>query len=665
MSQVNVCLELAADIASGRDQNLLEANYQKIFKKALTFLYSHPDFYLSISFTGPQLEFYDKKHPESIELLKDLLSRKQIEIVGGGYYAPVFPLIYPADRTGQIEKMSVAIRSILGKRPVGMYLFGSIWDPMLVMTFYSSGMNYIFLDSTLIPQKNLKCLPLIASEQGKSIKVLPTFKNLIPEEKETKKDWTKRVVKFYEKNRMKGGSEGNEETDKPLLSVSIDFESFGLLLDCGFFGELFDFNLDSTLQEKNLEFLLPANYLQNAVDYVPSYIPAGMEWNIAQWASVPFERTENNSHFPLTIYDFLNTYPQNSRLYERMMYISMLIFQCKGGDRMRKLSATQNLWIAQSGTNFVSYPLGVPAVAEKRQGAYRLLNEAEYYVRDASKQFKESLTVFDYNGDGLDEYVAYMEHYNSVLALKGGKICDFNLLKASANYASSLSGIREFDGFSDGYDRGLFVEHLGENSHLKSYLETNRIETPLFSKVQFKEKKFENKRREITLEGKGYFSEKKLPVTLRKKITFLSVGITVQYILKNESDVDLTGFFAVELSFPQTRFDAAYSKGEQYSLEIVHNEEKKSFDSKKKFSFVDSVSIVQLKDEADKRIFVIEPNEESGFVCSLLGFKRPCNSIEPEEISKTLVASLFWDINLSPSMEKEKTIFFSIVPVKK
>ena len=43
MSQVNVCLELAADIASGRDQNLLEANYQKIFKKAITFLYSNQE----------------------------------------------------------------------------------------------------------------------------------------------------------------------------------------------------------------------------------------------------------------------------------------------------------------------------------------------------------------------------------------------------------------------------------------------------------------------------------------------------------------------------------------------------------------------------------------------------------------------------------------------
>ena len=117
MSQLNVCLHLSADISSGKDTNLLEENYQKVFKNALTFLYSHPDFYLSIAFTGSQLDYYERRHPESIELLKDLLSRRQIEIIGGGYYAPVFPLIYPSDRAGQIEKMSMAVRQILGKGP--------------------------------------------------------------------------------------------------------------------------------------------------------------------------------------------------------------------------------------------------------------------------------------------------------------------------------------------------------------------------------------------------------------------------------------------------------------------------------------------------------------------------------------------------------------------
>ncbi|MDD7458552.1 MAG: alpha-amylase/4-alpha-glucanotransferase domain-containing protein [Treponema sp.] len=658
MSQLNVCLHLSADISSGKDTNLLEENYQKVFKNALTFLYSHPDFYLSIAFTGSQLDYYERRHPESIELLKDLLSRRQIEIIGGGYYAPVFPLIYPSDRAGQIEKMSMAVRQILGKRPLGLYLFGSIWDPMLITTFHSCEMSYVFLDSTLISRKYLKCLPIITSEQGKSLKVLPSYKNLLPEQTESKKEWTKRLTKFYEKNR-------DEDYSLPVVSVSIDFEYFGTLISCGFLNDLFDFTLESTIQEKALKFTLPHEYLSNAEYFLPCYIPAGMDWDIAKWSSVPYKETENQSHFPLSIHDYLNIYPQNNRLYERMMYISMLIFQTKGGDKMRKLSATQSLWQAQSGTNFICYPEGVPSPAEQRQAAYRNLNEAERFVRDAAKQSKESLTSYDYNGDGLNEFIAFMERYNAVVSLKGGQITDFNLIKSSSNYAASLSAIEEFDGFTDGYTRGFFVEHLGDKKDLKQYLDNNQVVSPMFSKTLFKEKKLENKRKEIQLEGKGFFSEEQIPVTLRKNITFTQSGIIVQYILRNEGEAELNGFFAVELNFAQTRFDKNNKNAGQYLTEIVHNEELKQFDCKKKFSFNNGVSVIHITDQADKRDFVIEPNEIAGFSCSLLTFKRPVKKIEPEETSKTLISSLFWDVNITPGMEKEKTIFLNIIPVKK
>lgn len=659
MSQINVCLELAADIASGKDQSLLEDNYQKVFKGALTFLYSHPDFYLSIAFTGPQLDYYERKHPESIELLKDLLDRKQIEIIGGGYYAPVFPLINSSDRLGQIEKMSLSISSSLGKCPYGMYLFGNVWDPMLVMSFYSSGMDYVFLDSSLVPQKYLKCLPLISSEQGKSIKILPTYKNLLPETTENKKDWTKRLVKFYEKNRQ-------SENDVSLISISIDFEYFEKLLSCGFWNNVFDFVLDSNFQEKTLDFVLPYEYLKSSKTCISAYVPSGMDWDIAKWATSPYEINENERHFPLTIHDYLDLYPQNKRLYERMLYISMLSCQCKGGDKVRKLSAMQNLWNAQCGINIVSYPLGLPAVAQKRQDAYRLLNEAERYVRDAAKKFKESLTSYDYNGDGLNEYVAFMEKYNAVVTLKGGQVRDFNLVKSSSNYATSLSGIGKYDGFSDNYIRGLFVEHLGVANDLKQYLDDNHVVTPMFSEIMFRERKLENKRKEIFLEASGLFSENKIPVTLRKNITFTQSGINVQYILKNEGDEEINAFFAVELNFAQTRFDKNYSNGEQYGAEVVHGEERRIFDRKKKFVFNNGISFIQVKDEADKRNFVIEPNEESGLVCSLVGFKRPCTKMDSfDEISKTLITSLFWNLNLAPGMEKEKSIVLSVVPVKK
>lgn len=658
MSQLNVCLKLAADISSGNDSYLLEENYQKVFKVALTFLYSHPDFYLSIAFTGPQLDYYERKHPESIELLKDLLSRKQIEIIGGGYYAPIFPLIYPSDRAGQIEKMSISIRQTLGKRPYGLYLFGSIWDPMLITSFHSSEMSFIFLDSTLISQKYLKCLPIITSEQGRSIKVLPTYKNLLPELTENKKDWTKRLLKFYEKTK-------SEESSNPIISISIEFSYFSELISCGFLNELFEFTLESSFQEKIINWTLPHNYLSKNQDYLPAYIPAGMEWDIAQWSSIPYKKTENSSHFPLSIHDYLNIYPQNNRLYERMMYISMLIFQTKGGDKMRKLSATHCLWQAQSGTNFIYYPQGVPSPAAARQTAYRNLNEAERFVRDAAKQCKESLTSYDYNGDGLKEYIAFMERYNAVVSLKGGQITDFNLIKSSSNYATSISAIKEFDGFNDGYARGFFIEHLGLKNDLKKYIDNNQISSPMFSKILFKEKKLEAKRKEIQLEGKGLFSESKQNVSLRKIIAFTQSGINVQYILKNESAEELKGFFAVELNFAQTRFDKNYANGEQYTTEIVQNEELKQYDYKKKFAFNNGVSFIHITDQADKRAFVIEPNELAGFSCSLLTFKRPVKSLEPEETSKTLVSSLFWEINIAPGMEKEKSIFLNIIPVKK
>ena len=107
------CLVLNADLESSDETVLLEKNYQNVFKPLLSFLYSHKDFFLTIGFSGPQLSHYEKKHPESIELLHELSSKRQIEIIGGGYYSPIFPLLLPMDRSGQIEKMNSLVRSTI------------------------------------------------------------------------------------------------------------------------------------------------------------------------------------------------------------------------------------------------------------------------------------------------------------------------------------------------------------------------------------------------------------------------------------------------------------------------------------------------------------------------------------------------------------------------
>ena len=189
---LNLCLE-AAPCYDGRD---FERLYNSIYKPLLSFLYSHPKVLFSFNFSGPQLSFLNDVYPESIDILRELTSRHQVEVLGGGYYTPLFPLLFPVDRSGQIEKMTSLLRATVGKRPLGMSLFASVWDPSLVTVLQSCGMLYVHLESSLIPHSSSSGFyPVIVYEQGKSLRILPTQPTLLMEEGENYMDWAERLKK--------------------------------------------------------------------------------------------------------------------------------------------------------------------------------------------------------------------------------------------------------------------------------------------------------------------------------------------------------------------------------------------------------------------------------------------------------------------------------------
>ena len=295
--------------------------------------------------------------------------------------------------------------------------------------------------------------------------------------------------------------------------------------------------------------------------------------------------------------------------------------------------------------------------------AFRLLNEAEKNIRESQNEMVESLGSYDYDNDGLNEYVAKMEKFQAVVSLKSGQISEFNGIRSSANYTASLSRLDKFENFEDGYNRGFFIEHLIDESSFSS-LVSSAVTSPFFSKVQFTEKKFVPKRNEIHLEGTGLFMQK-IPVLLKKNYTFSSTGITVQYIVRNDSNSDLKGIFSCELNFAQTRFEKNFSKDSQYSLEVILNGKHEEFSGDKSIDSRAGLSYLQIKDSADKKAFVIEPNEECGIATSMILFRRPDTSLEPTETSKTLCANLFWNIDLSAGMETERTVNLTFVDMKK
>ena len=78
-------------------------------------------------------------------LLTEMVRKGQIELLGGGFYNPLAPLISTQDMTGQVEALSAFIRKTFGKRPSGAWLYEYAWTPSLPAVLQNSKIQYNFL----------------------------------------------------------------------------------------------------------------------------------------------------------------------------------------------------------------------------------------------------------------------------------------------------------------------------------------------------------------------------------------------------------------------------------------------------------------------------------------------------------------------------------------
>lgn len=635
----------------------VEFDYQNFLKPALMFLCKNPNFSLAFSFNGTQIQTLRKKHPEFTKILQELSDKRQVEIYGNGFYNPVFPLIFPQDRTGQIDLFSSEVRLACGKRPRGMTLCASSWDSSLLLPFNTCGMEYILLDESLIPPEKRLFIPLFMSDKGKCIDIIPIYNSLKPNIDIEPQEFIENIKKKINSSIKKSQIPFVEQmTDK--TNVHIEFtpwEFFQLLESCWFdkFVSLFDefTNLKTSFSVK-----------KSITERIPVFIPAGISQEVSQWSETPYKTVKSSQFTQKTIQDFLQTYPQSHALYNRMLYVSLLVNQCHG-DKSRKNSAREKLWQAQNGAGFVCTSTGAFVNSTYRQSAYKFLCEAEKILRQCGN-FQESLVSYDYNVDGIKEFICRMQNYFAVISLKGGSIRELDIMKNSGNYADSLNRSQDFEGFNDNYERGLFVDHLFTDEEFADYLDNKPSGKGIFSRAFYNESKFSSKNKEVLLFTQANYKNRQ-KVLLKKKYVAYSSGLMIQYILKNESNSPLKAKFVVESSFAQTNFNATDFNA--FNLEIITDNTKKEIDTKSSSKLLNNdgtlfnVEGVQLTDTDNSTSFVFLPNESCGFCFEPIVFKRPdyfTGELVPA--SMTFSSSMFWEVNLESGMEMEKTINFSI-----
>ena len=123
--------------------------YEKSYQPLLETISKYPEIKVNLHITGPLLLWLKENQPEYINLICELYKKKQIEIVGGGFYEPILAILPEADRLKQIQMTIHWWESNYGITPHGLWLAERVWTPDLPRTLAKAGIEFVFIDDYL------------------------------------------------------------------------------------------------------------------------------------------------------------------------------------------------------------------------------------------------------------------------------------------------------------------------------------------------------------------------------------------------------------------------------------------------------------------------------------------------------------------------------------
>jgi len=540
---------------AGSDDYQFEKAYQEAYKPFLTVLYNYPQVRVVLHYSGILLEWLEKNHPEFLMLLNEMVKRKQVELLGGGFYDPILPMIPGSDRIGQIELLTTFIRKRFGKRPRGSWITRQIWEPSLVYMLNSSGMDYIFLEDTQFleagaEEKDLVA-PCITEDQGKIINVFPIsseFHSLIPYERPEKVIQT--IIDY-------GAKRGTV-----VLSILESGENYGLRNKTGkicYQDGWFERFFSLLIENKNIELMSPGAFLKNFIPENKLYFPCTVFTNgmpVMKTKENPRENPGKCAGKPF-FRQILTQYPESNLLYSKMIYTNILVNQIRG-DKYRKKTAREELWRGQCNSAYGYILPGGIYNSKLRKAAYNALIEAEKITHEKGI-FIPSVIAVDFDMDGRKEYLYQGNELNAYIHEKGGILFELDYLPKSWNYLDSMSRYVEEEAkvasngklVEDKYLRKSFIDHFfSKNESIENFDSMEYKEVGGFIHTFYSVEDFdrEKKRLKLKSENKVGSEEEEVEIELEKTYSFNGDNIHVDYKLTNKGEKDFSSVFGIELN---------------------------------------------------------------------------------------------------------------------
>ncbi|MCP4581145.1 MAG: DUF1926 domain-containing protein [candidate division Zixibacteria bacterium] len=615
---INFCFGIHNHQPVGNFDFVIEDAYQKCYWPFVKLLSQYPDIKVTLHNTGILWDWIEQRHPEYFDYVERLLKAGQLEILGGGFYEPILPVIFDSHKKGQVNMLSDFIRDKFKVTPRGMWLAERVWEPQLASTFADCGIDYTILDDTHFRWAGLTEDQLdsyfITEDQHKKLALFPISKLLryyIP---------FKTVDKVIE-----ALQEMADDHPGKLAIYADDGEKFGswpdtykLCYEKKWLANFFE------AVSKNSDWL-KMKFFSEALDdseprgriYLPtaSYAEMG-QWSLPSAGFMHYEDLENHlevnelwdSHGYLMRggfwRNFLSKYPESNNMHKKMYRVANKIDGIKAqkagqsaGQKKLIKEATDLMYQGECNCPYWHGVFGGLYLNHLRYATYNRLIRAEAIADKLGALPKSGkIDITDFDDDGQNEVLAETKALNAYFSPRyGGAMFEldlkgrgFNLLdtmtRREEGYHKKLLELNKLDNDSEGqsiHDRievkeeGLekyliydwhrrlsFVDHIiPHQSTLVNFIKNdyNELGDFILEPFQVKAKKSSSKLSlTFTRDGHIYLPRGIYDLRLTKSIVIPTQkqSITASYKLENISDKELSFVLGIEFNWAMLAGDA-------------------------------------------------------------------------------------------------------------
>ena len=508
---------IAYQIPLAFTEQQIKERFMALLAPLIKILYHSPHVQVALYISGHQLWWIEHRHPEYITVLKEMVDRKQIEILGGGYYDPLPSLIPRSDSIGQIEMSTTYIRKLFRKRSNGIWFYDQIWALSYPLIFYSCNMQYTFLkDSALLePSIALSSNPVITEYEGRTVTVFLT---------------NSQIFTLWQSGRPRRVINALKEMHATTSATPIVlFDVADPMLPFSRYERLF-----SLLRSNSswLESVLPRRVWQSKARRPRGYF-------FSQAADL--------------LRNSLIRHPRRLLIYAKMQYVHILVNQIRG-DKYRKKSAQEFLWQSQNCFPYVKEERNDNSAFLFIRKAYSYLIEAEHYSHEPGV-FTTSIQSVDCDFDGIEEYLFHGKHINAYLHRLGGSIFELDFFPSRWNWIDSAHEFNENSNSkyftkqraSSPLITNAFVDYIMPIQSRVQGLDNTLTREPQVSCQLYEVEKVNREHGSVELRAQWYVETPENVIEIIKVYHFDSSSIQVDYQLVNRCNIALRCSFASQI----------------------------------------------------------------------------------------------------------------------